>query len=172
MNIALKINYFPVSGRLIKDVETTMGNLFNPRHPGDPRPITHSQQWVATDTLQLLIPARVLLLWPTQEGHTQINEEVWKPLACYLKTGFFSWQASGQKTKPSTELIHTELKAFLEMGEDLWNKIYMSFYKLGFTSFRLIGRRRDSFLHAASKNTRDLSQSSVSLKSKTGEVLS
>ena len=123
-------------------------------------------------SLQLLIPARVLLSWPSQEGHTQINEGVWKPLACYLKTGFFSWQASGQKAKPSTELIYTELIAFLEMGEDLWNKIYMWFYKLGFTSFRLISRRRDLVLLAASKNTRDLSQSSLSLKSKTGEVLS
>ena len=34
--------------------------------------------------------------------------------------------------------IHTELTALLEMGEDLWNKIYMWFYRLGFTSFRLI----------------------------------
>lgn len=128
----------------------------------DPRPYCHSQQWVAADTLQLLIPAESCCTAHTG-GSYPVNEEVWKPLACYLKTGFFSWQASGPEDK-TQHRTHTQNSKHSWKWERICEIKYMSFYKLGFTSFRLIGRRRDSFLHAASKDTRDLSQSSVSLK--------
>ena len=70
-------------------------------------------------SLQLLIPARVLLSWPSQDGHTQINEEVWKPSACYLKAGFFSWQVSGRKTKPSQRSVEGEIYYYLQQVRTL-----------------------------------------------------